>query len=109
MSWRFHGRASVDADNPRAFGVSDRSGRWYNHDELVWQYDWRGPRLMNLRILVPASEYDVPQEQLRPKPVPPDPTPIFNARPEPFTQDNQGISAVQSVQPPDFGPPILDD
>ena len=109
MAWRYHGRASVDPENPQAFGVSDRSGRWVNFRDLRWQFDWRGPRLMNLRILVPVEELDKPQSQLRPKPVPPDPVPILNARPEPFSQDNTGISAAQSVEAPSFSPPLLDE
>lgn len=109
MAWRYHGRANVDATNPSAFGVSDRSGRWYNFRDLVWQYDWRGSRLMNLRILVPVQELDKPQQQLRPKIVPPDPVPIMNARPEQFAADDQGVSVTESVTPPNFGPPILED
>ena len=47
-----HGRAKVDASNPRAFGVCDRCGFLYNHKDLRWQYDYRGRSLQNLRILV---------------------------------------------------------
>lgn len=88
MAWRFHGRAQVDANNPRAFGVCDRCGLWYNHRDLVWQYQWIGPQLQNLRILVcTATCLDVPQEQLRTVILPADPYPILNARPEPFAID----------------------
>ncbi len=106
MSWRFHGRATVNPQSPSAFGVCDRCGCWYNLDTLAWQFEWRGPRLMNLRILVCPPCKDVPQEQLRPIVIPPDPVPRANPRPEDFAQDNIGISAAQASQPPNFTPPI---
>lgn len=110
MSWRYHGRAIVNPDRPSAFGVCDRCARWYNLDELMWQYDWRGPRLENLRILVCSPCNDTPQEQLRPIVLPPDPLPRVNPRPEPFTSDDAGtISAAGGAVPPNFGPPILSD
>jgi hypothetical protein len=62
---------------------------------LRWQFDWRGERLQNLRILVCDSGcYDEPQEQLRARILSPDPLPIFNARPQPFTYT--GISIYES-------------
>lgn len=77
---RPHGRASVSARNPRAFGICDRCGFLYNHHELQWQYDYRGAALMNIRILVCETCLDVPQNQLRNIILPADPTPIMNAR-----------------------------
>ena len=109
MAWRFHGKANVDPEQPAAFAVCDRCARWWNHRSLRFQYDWRGNRLMSLWILVCEECYDLPQPQLRPKPVPPDPTPVIYARPEPFSYDNVGESATASVAPPDFNPPILDE
>jgi len=68
----------------------------------VWQYDWRSERLTNLRILVCTSGcWDEPQEQLRAKILSPDPTPIANARPEPFTYTGFGYDESNiMVQPP---------
>jgi hypothetical protein len=85
MSWRPHGRAHVSARNPRAVGICDRCSLLYNHYDLTWQFDWAGVRLQNLRILVCRSCLDDPQQQLRAKILTPDPIPIWNARPEPFT------------------------
>lgn len=85
MGWRPHGHVRVNARSPRAAGVCDRCGRMFNHDRLQWQWDWRGNQLQNLRILVCESCVDVPQQQLRPRIIPPDPLPVYNARPEPFT------------------------
>lgn len=102
MAWRYHGRARVNANGPQAFAVCDRCSLWYNRTNLHFQYDWRGPRIENLYILVCDECYDKPQEQFRPIVLPPDPVPIFNPRPENFTQDYTGISAQQAAQPPDF-------
>ena len=90
MGWRFHGRASVDSTNPRAFAVCDRCGFWFNHDNLQFQFDWRGSTLANLNILVCPRCTDRPFELNRPLKLPPDPEPIKNARVEPFLVDGSG-------------------
>lgn len=82
MSWRYTGRAKVSARSPKAFGVCDRCGFWYNREDLRWQFDWRGMRLMNLRLLVCDRCLDKPFEHYRPILVPPDPLPVRNARPD---------------------------
>lgn len=87
MAWRFHGRATVDPANPRAFGFCDRCGFLYNLDDLQWQYQYVGTGLQNLRILVCDTCLDVPQPQLQVIILPPDPPPVFNARPEPYALD----------------------
>lgn len=82
---RPHGRARVSSRDPRAFGICDRCGFLYNHNQLKWQFDWAGASLINKRILVCNECNDVPQNQLRAIVLPADPTPILNAR----TQDYQ--------------------
>lgn len=84
MAWRPHGTARVayvDATSPKAWAYCDRCDSVINHHRLAWQFDWRGPRLQNLRILVCEKCMDKPQEQLRPRLLPPDPVPILNPRP----------------------------
>jgi len=81
------GRARTDPRSPRAHAICDRCGFRYNFQDLNWQYDWRGAALQNLRILVCGRCKDVPDEQLRAIVLPADPTPIINARVEPFTAD----------------------
>lgn len=61
---------------------------------LVWQYEYAGPRLQNLRILVCRGCLDKPQPQLQPRNLTPDPLPVMNARPEPFAPT--GIGAEQT-------------
>jgi|SRR5215831_7567349 len=80
-------KAWVDPDDPRMWATSDRSGFLSNQDDMAWQYQWAGNDLINLRILVHRDELDVPQEQLRTIILPPDPAPVFNARPEPYSMD----------------------
>jgi hypothetical protein len=117
MSWRYHGRARVDPTNPQAFAVCDRCKFLYNHVDLNWQYQWVGPQLHNLRELVCSTCMDSPQEQLRTIILPPDPMPIWNARPEDYqaaevdrltTQDGSPIVTqeddnIVTQQQTDFG------
>lgn len=87
MSYRYHGRARVSITNPEAFGVCDRCSFLYNRVDLHYQFDWRGPNLQNLRILVCDTCMDQDQPQLKPKITPPDPRPIENPRFEPYAID----------------------
>lgn len=55
---------------------------------------------MSLQILVCRECLDIPQSQLRPIVLPPDPVPIFNPRPEAYTQDdNQQGFSLESIWP----------
>ncbi len=84
MSLRPHGRAAINAKNPRALAVCDRCGFLYQHDVLRWQYQYRGPRTQNIRLLVCPSDYDILQEQLRTFILPQDPISISNSRMEDY-------------------------
>ena len=86
--------ASVDAGNPRARAVCDRCSFVYNHHQLRWQFQYAGPQLKNLRILVCESCYDLPNEQLRTIILPSDPVPISDPRPEQYISDNNPISGI---------------
>lgn len=85
MSWRPHSHAHVRPSAPSAWASCDRCNDLYLHSELTWQYQWAGPRLQNLRLLVCRKCLDVPQPQLKPRILPPDPIPIMNARPFNYT------------------------
>ena len=91
------GRARTSAKSPRAFGVCDRCGQWWNWVDLRFQFDWRGPTVQNLRILVCKHCYDTPQAQLRSIVLPQDPVPIINARPEYFVEDETDYHTVNAA------------
>lgn len=87
-------RFTVNSDSPRARGVCDRCGQHWQHSKLVWQFQWVGPRLQNLRFLVCPPCYDKPQPNLRTIVIPADPIPIMNARPENYVLDDNPLSAL---------------
>ncbi len=88
MAWRQHGRARVTPSHPVSFAVCDRCQIWHSITALRWQYQWAGPQLQNIRLLVCRLCYDTPQPQLKPRILPPDPMPTLNARPENFEIDD---------------------
>lgn len=83
--WHPTGRARVSPRRPQALGVCDRCGFIYQHNALRWQFEWQGLQLQNLNILVCRDCLDVPQPQLKTIIIPPDPLPVLNPRPEPYT------------------------
>jgi len=91
---RPHGHYEVNPSHPRALGTCDFCGRIFNHEKLRWNFQWVGPKLQNQRFLVCNDCWDVPQEQLRTIVLPPDPEPIFNARPENYVSDNNPLSGI---------------
>src|SRR5216684_3325594 len=94
MSWRFTGKARVSPTRPQAFGVCDRCSGWFNLVDLHYQFEWRGPRLMNIRLRVCDRCYDKPFIFNKPIIYPPDPVPVFDPRPENFTVANNGSPIV---------------
>lgn len=100
MSFRPHGRFTVDPSGPRAQGTCDRCGGHYQLNQLKWQFQWAGARLQNLRILVCRSCMDIPQTQLKAIIIPADPLPVMNPRPENYVADNNPISGIgQNADP----------
>lgn len=81
-------RASVSWDaSGGPWGYCDRCNFRYDLKDLSWQFEWRGLRLANLRLLVCCRCLDDPQEQLRAIFIPPDPAPVKDARPGYSTQE----------------------
>ena len=81
MSYRPHGRATVNAYDPRAWGHCERCYDLVNHSELRWQMRYAGPVLVNTGKLVCTHCNDIPNPQERTIVLPPDPVPIRNPRP----------------------------
>lgn len=95
MAYRgLHGRQAISARRPVAGGICERCGFRYAHNDLEWQFEWQGPRLQNLHILVCKHCLDVPQEGLRTFVIPQDPVPIQNPRPEFFVSDDNPLSGL---------------
>ena len=91
-------RARTDARRPEAWGTCDRSGFIDNQKNLEWQFEWAGTQLINKRILVTKDMWDRPQRQLGTIILPPDPVSILNARPEPYSIDEQTFLVSQGGQ-----------
>ncbi len=111
MAYRWHpAGADTDPEDPRAWATCDRCGRLYNLCKLQWQWDYRGgPQLENIRLLVCDPCYDAPQPQNAAWILGPDPPPIFNARPEPYTIDTTNFLTTDdgSIITTDGGTPFI--
>lgn len=81
--------AYADMRRPEPWFCCDRCGFRYNYSRARWQWDWRGNSIQNLRILVDHRCEDVPNSQLRPVLIGPDPYPVRDPRPG-FAQSQMG-------------------
>lgn len=82
------GRARTSARNPSAFACCDLCSEWYNRVDLKKQMEYRGPAIEWTGFLVCYRCWTVPQPQLKPIILPPDPVPVIFPRPESFITDN---------------------
>lgn len=81
MTYRPHGKhVRIDEDIPQALGICDYTGFVHNRTNLVRQMEWRGNALVWTGFYVGVDYADVPNEQLRPPILPPDPVPIREPR-----------------------------
>ena len=90
--------AEVDPENPQAWGTCARCNFVTNLHKMVWQYDFRGtPSPINTRILTCGRQtcLDVPNPQMSPLILSPDPEPIFNARPYPYALEESSYLITQ--------------
>jgi len=83
-------KCPVDINRPRPVGVDDRTGFLVYLDNMDFQTQWAGDRLVNLRILVEQPYLDQPAEFLRTFKFGPEPAPLVNARPTQYASQNQG-------------------
>ena len=68
----------------------------------MWQFEWRGATLQNIKILVCRDCIDTPQENIRSIVIPADPTPIVNARIQDFvaaSTDELSLAAAPVIDP----------
>lgn len=66
MAYPHNLRAPVNSTRPEPTGVCDRCYFYYPLVRLMWQYDYRGRALQNLRIRVCPRCLDKPNPQLQP-------------------------------------------
>lgn len=66
----------VDQDSPQALGICDKTGFVFKRIDLIRQMEWYGNQLKWTGFMVGKPYLDVPNEQLRPPILPPDPVPI---------------------------------
>lgn len=81
MSNRPHGKhVFIDADEPHALAICDKTQFVHRRIDLVQQMEWRGNSIQWTGFLVGRDYVDTPNEQLRPPMLPPDPVPVPNPR-----------------------------
>lgn len=81
MTYRPKGKhVRIDADSPTALGICDYTGFVHNRHDLVRQMEWRGNAIVWTGFYVGKDYADVPNEQLRPPILPPDPVPTYEPR-----------------------------
>lgn len=103
MSYRPKGKyVNINEDNPEALGICDYSGFVFKRADMVRQMEWRGNRLIWTGFIVGKPYSDMPNEQLRPPILRPDPVPIR------YPRLPQGDNVVWSNQYP-LWPQILAD
>lgn len=80
-----HGRARVSPRQPRAFAVCDYCGEWWQRVQLINQYEWYGDVLQDTGFRACPRCVSLPQPQLKPVILPPDPVPIVDPRIEVYS------------------------
>lgn len=97
MAYRWHPKnAEVDGDSPRAWGQCARCGMLWNLHNLQFQYAYQGSSMpQNTNQLVCPKHLDPLNPQDMPYILPPDPVPVFNARPETYTLDETSWLSTQ--------------
>lgn len=71
---------TVDPSSPDALGICDYTGFVHKRSDLVKQMEWRGNAIVWTGFYVGRDYVDVPNEQLRPPILPPDPVPVQQPR-----------------------------
>lgn len=99
------GHAITNPHAPRAFGVCDRCGRWWNLHRLGYQYEWQGTKLINTRKRICFECKDIANPQMKARLAPPDPVPVYDPRPENFIASRFDPSPIAGNPLATQGPP----
>lgn len=81
MSSRYRSRIPiVDPDNPVAWGKDDITGLPIMHSDMVPVMQYAGSQIVWTGFMTHKDKVDIPQPQLAPANLPPDPVPVKNIR-----------------------------
>lgn len=81
MSYRPKGKhVRITPSSPEALGMCDYTQMVFNRSDLVKQMEWRGDAIQWTGFYVGRPYADVPNAQLRPDILPPDPIPVMEPR-----------------------------
>lgn len=84
-------KCPVDPSRPEPPGICDACGAKWPLDQLLWQYDYAGQNLVNLRLRHCPRCLDEPQPQKRPPIIiGPDPVPVRDPRPPHYVSQAAG-------------------
>lgn len=96
---RIHQRVRIDPSSPEATAACDRCQQLWNLNALQWQLQYYGMQLQSTGFLVCPTCLDVPQPQLKPIILPPDPEPVLNPRVFNYTNaETDYLSTEQDVR-----------
>lgn len=84
-----------DLNNIRPLGQCDLCAFVFHLDELQYQMEYRGMQLQSTGWLRCPPCMDIPQPQMKPIILPPDPVSVQNARPVNYDQANNDYLATQ--------------
>lgn len=88
----------INPENPTALGICDYTGFIFNRDDLVRQMEWRGNALVWTGYYVGRPYADIPNPQLKPPILPPDPVPVKDPRPPHYSDQTWGQIAYPEWQ-----------
>jgi hypothetical protein len=81
MSYRPKGKhVIIDENSPKALGICDKTQFVFRRMDLIRQMEYRGNALVWTGFYVGRPYADVPNNQLRPPVLPPDPVPVREPR-----------------------------
>jgi hypothetical protein len=108
MSWRPHPRNATSDPHDGPWARCDGCGFQWNLPRLSYQREWAGFTLVNKHLLKCPYCLDEPQPQLRAIVIPPDPDPVYEARPEQYGIDEGLIAAFTASIAPGIDPRFPD-
>ncbi len=78
---RYHGKAEIDANSPRAVGICDKCGFYWNLYKLRTEFHWAGAQLVSKNNRVCPTCFTESNPNLRTVILDADPLPVRGARP----------------------------